>query len=177
MEDRADFDDEDSDDEVDSDGSSEKNNDGAISSHNKEKIEESPTVTDQSSSDGSHKRDFESSQTENSDYENECGKETDQSSQGFTIPKKSNEATKKASIVVPKNVIPKKVQSSVTSGTSLISDAARQAMIDKKMAKKTSNNYGLVNIFLIQHCIIIKTSSCHNPPSRTPRTLIIFLEF
>ena len=101
----ADFDDEDSDDEVDSDGSSEKNNDGAISSHNKEKIEESPTVTDQSSSDGSHKRDFESSQTENSDYENECGKEIDQSSQGFTIPKKSNEATKKASIVVPKNVM------------------------------------------------------------------------
>ena len=130
----ADFDDEDSDDEIDSDRGSENNEKGATSSNNKETMEESPTVTDHSSSDGSHKRDFESSQAENSDFENEC-----RSSKGFTIPKKNNGSNKKTSVVVPKNAIPKKVQSSVTSGTSLISDAARQAMIEKNTANKMPN--------------------------------------
>lgn len=133
----ADMDDSDSDDDMESDGFD--HNGRVVASKDKEQVDESPTVTDHSSSDGSHKRDFEASPAEHSDLENDNEKATDQPNTGFIIPKKKKESSKKSAMVVPKNVIPKK-QSSVPSGKSLISNAARQAMLDKKMEKKTAKH-------------------------------------
>jgi len=133
----ADMDDSDSDDDMESDDFD--NKDGVVASNDKEQVDESPTVTDHSSSDGSHKRDFEASPAEHSDLENESDKAADQPKTGFIIPKKKKESSAKSAMVVPKNVIPKK-QSSVPSGTSLISNTARQAMLDKKMEKKPAKH-------------------------------------
>ena len=104
----------------------------------KGKVGKSPTVTDVSSSDGSLKRDFESTHVEHSDNESECVKESDQSKSEFKIPKKKSKK-KPPSDVIPKKLIPKKQQSSSASGKSLISDAARQAMLEKNREKTTSS--------------------------------------
>ena len=136
----GDIDDEDSDDDIDSDEGFDNKQHCAVDRNDKEQVEESPTVTDHSSLDGSLKRDFESGHAENSDLENESEKATDKPNKGFTIPKKKNESTKKSAIVIPKKVIPKKLQSSISSRTSLISNAARQAMLEKKIEKKSTNH-------------------------------------
>jgi hypothetical protein len=134
----GDIDDEDSDDETPSPDDVGTEEVGVVTGKNKEEVEESPTVTDHSSIDGSLKRDPEVIHAEHSDLENECGKASDQSKSRFTIPKKKKkESTTKSSIVIPKKVIPKK--SSQSSGASLISHAARQAMVDKKREKKSTS--------------------------------------
>jgi hypothetical protein len=136
----GDIDDEDSDDEIVTRDDVENKEHRVVGGEDKEEFDESPTVTDHSSTDGSLKRDFGPTNAEYSDVENECAKVTDQYFSRHTIPKKKNESTKKSSsIVIPKKVIPKKLQSSLSSGTSLISNAARQAMLEKKKEKKTAS--------------------------------------
>ena len=146
----GDEDDEESADEIGTEDEFEYKEVGFVDDSDMEEVEKPPTVTDHSSADGSLKREIEHIRSEHSDVESDCAKETDRTNSTFTIPKKNELAKKSSSLVIPKKVIPKKVQSSLSSGISLISNVARQAMLDKKneKMKQSSTRYTKKPLYL-----------------------------